>query len=326
MARALAELVLLGALAGTVGVLVLLRRLAFVTDALTHTVFPGVVIGFLLAGEGGVFWGALAAGALTAVLLTLLTRHGARSPRTPPWRSCSPPSSRSASCWSRGESGYTADLTAFLFGRILTVTGPSSSPRPLVVTAAGRAPCWRCCGARCSLRAFDPGGARAAGYRIGLLDLATNAARRARGRRRGTRRGHRTGHRAAHRARRGGPGALRPARRHRPARRRCSARWRAGRALPSASTPPYTTGCGSPPAARSSSSWSPSTWARSPPARHCARCGGPLRGRTRHERASQSTQRVCDHLPDEGGHMSERSERVSQHSVPAITSPTKEGT
>lgn len=40
MARALAELVILGALAGTVGVLVLLRRLAFVSDALTHTVFP----------------------------------------------------------------------------------------------------------------------------------------------------------------------------------------------------------------------------------------------------------------------------------------------
>jgi len=57
MARALAELVILGALAGTVGVLVLLRRLAFVTDALTHTVFPGVVIGYLAAGEDGIFWG-----------------------------------------------------------------------------------------------------------------------------------------------------------------------------------------------------------------------------------------------------------------------------
>ncbi|MFL6113349.1 MAG: metal ABC transporter permease, partial [Catenulispora sp.] len=42
MARALAELLVLGALAGTVGVLILLRRLAFMTDALTHTVFPGV--------------------------------------------------------------------------------------------------------------------------------------------------------------------------------------------------------------------------------------------------------------------------------------------
>lgn len=25
------------------------------TDALTHTVFPGVVIGYLLTGEGGIF-------------------------------------------------------------------------------------------------------------------------------------------------------------------------------------------------------------------------------------------------------------------------------
>ncbi|WP_345485304.1 metal ABC transporter permease, partial [Planotetraspora phitsanulokensis] len=49
MARALVELVILGVLAGTVGVLVLLRRLAFVSDTLTHTVFPGVVIGYLMA-------------------------------------------------------------------------------------------------------------------------------------------------------------------------------------------------------------------------------------------------------------------------------------
>jgi manganese/iron transport system permease protein len=40
MARALAELLILGVLAGTVGVVILLRRLAFMTDALTHTVFP----------------------------------------------------------------------------------------------------------------------------------------------------------------------------------------------------------------------------------------------------------------------------------------------
>ena len=48
MQRALAEVLVLGALAGAVGVLVVLRRLAFVGDALTHTVFPGVVIAHLL--------------------------------------------------------------------------------------------------------------------------------------------------------------------------------------------------------------------------------------------------------------------------------------
>ena len=54
----------------------MLRRLAFVSDALTHTVFPGVVVGFLVAGDGGIFWGALVAAVLSAVLLTVLAGTG----------------------------------------------------------------------------------------------------------------------------------------------------------------------------------------------------------------------------------------------------------
>jgi manganese/iron transport system permease protein len=172
MARALAELLVLGALAGTVGVLILLRRLAFMTDALTHTVFPGVVAGYLLDGEGGVFWGALAAGALTAVLLTLLTRHRAVGEDTALAVLLTTFFAIGVVLVSR-ESGYTADLTAFLFGRILTVTGPQLA-QTLVVTLLVvavlvilRRPLLA--------RAFDPWGARAAGYRIGLLDLLTNA-------------------------------------------------------------------------------------------------------------------------------------------------------
>ena len=41
------EVLLLGLLTGVAGVFVVLRRLAFMTDALTHTVFPGVVIAHL---------------------------------------------------------------------------------------------------------------------------------------------------------------------------------------------------------------------------------------------------------------------------------------
>jgi len=172
MARALAELLVLGALAGTVGVLILLRRLAFMTDALTHTVFPGVVIGYLCTGEGGVFWGALAAGLLTAVLLTLLTRHRAVTEDTALAVLLTTFFAAGVVLVSR-ESGYTADLTAFLFGRILTVTGPQLTQTlvvTLVVLAALvllRRPLLA--------RTFDPQGAQAAGHRIGLLDLATNA-------------------------------------------------------------------------------------------------------------------------------------------------------
>ncbi|GAB3971181.1 metal ABC transporter permease [Actinoallomurus acanthiterrae] len=172
MARALAELVILGALAGTVGVLILLRRLAFMTDALTHTVFPGVVIGYLLAGEGGIFWGALVAAAATAVLLTVLTRHRAVTEDAALAVLLTTFFAIGVVLVSR-ESGYTADLTAFLFGRILTVT-PQQLTQTLAVTALViaalvvlRRPLLA--------RAFDADGAQAAGYRIGLLDLVTNA-------------------------------------------------------------------------------------------------------------------------------------------------------
>jgi manganese/iron transport system permease protein len=172
MARALAELLVLGALAGTVGVLILLRRLAFMTDALTHTVFPGVVVGYLLTGEGGIFWGALAAGMLTAVLLTLLTRHRSVTEDTALAVLLTTFFAIGVVLVSR-ESGYTTDLTAFLFGRILTVTGAQLT-QTFVVTALVIAALVLLRRPLMS-RTFDPRGAEAAGYRIGLLDLATNA-------------------------------------------------------------------------------------------------------------------------------------------------------
>ena len=72
MQRALAIALILSVLAGLVGVVVQLRELSFMTDALTHTVFPGVAIAFV-AGQS-LFIGALVAGAASAVLLTLAAR------------------------------------------------------------------------------------------------------------------------------------------------------------------------------------------------------------------------------------------------------------
>ena len=54
MQRALLAMLLLSLLAGVVGVVVQLRRLTFMADALTHTIFPGVAVAFAnqQAGEG----------------------------------------------------------------------------------------------------------------------------------------------------------------------------------------------------------------------------------------------------------------------------------
>lgn len=171
MARALVELVLLGVLAGTVGVFVLVRRLAFVSDALTHTVFPGVVIGFLLAGDDGIFVGALVAGAVTAVALTLLTRGRRVTEDAAIAVLLTSMFSIGVVLVSR-RSSYTADLTAFLFGRLLTVsvTEIVQTATVGVVVAATLL----VAGKELVLRAFDPEGARALGYRVDLLDLVLN--------------------------------------------------------------------------------------------------------------------------------------------------------
>ncbi|MDP9432209.1 MAG: metal ABC transporter permease [Actinomycetota bacterium] len=171
MARALTEIVMLGVLAGAVGVFVVLRRLAFFADTLTHTVFPGVVLGFLLAGEQGIAWGALLFGLITAVLLTLLTASGRVTQDAALAILLTGFFSVGVVLVSRQQS-YTADLTGFLFGRLLTV-----DEAHLVQTAALTVLVLAVLGALSKelvLRAFDPAGAQAMGYRGVALDLTLN--------------------------------------------------------------------------------------------------------------------------------------------------------
>jgi manganese/iron transport system permease protein len=72
MQRALLEIVIVGFVCGLVGCFVVLRGLAFIGDALAHTVFPGVVLAYL-AGKS-ILIGAFAFGALTAIGIGILSR------------------------------------------------------------------------------------------------------------------------------------------------------------------------------------------------------------------------------------------------------------
>jgi manganese/iron transport system permease protein len=158
MQRALLEVLLLGALAGVVGVFVVLRRLAFVSDALTHTIFPGVVIAHLL--DRSLLLGALAFGVLTAVLLTGIgaNRRGGAAPGR-------------VVLVSRTRT-YTADLTVFLFGRVLAVDRADLlQTLALALVVLGTLWALR---KELVLRAFDPEGAAAMGYRTAALDLVLN--------------------------------------------------------------------------------------------------------------------------------------------------------
>ncbi|WP_305787828.1 metal ABC transporter permease [Symbioplanes lichenis] len=171
MARALAEVALLALICGPVSVFVFLRKLSFVSDALTHTVFPGVVIGFVAGGLEGLFVGALVAALVTAVVLTLLTRGGRLSDDASTAVVLTAMFSLGVVLVSR-RSSYTSDLTSFLFGRLLTVT-----PQQLAETAVLAVVILTllAIGARALVfRAFDPAGAAAAGYRIAWLDLWLN--------------------------------------------------------------------------------------------------------------------------------------------------------
>ncbi|WP_426505532.1 metal ABC transporter permease [Dactylosporangium sp. McL0621] len=173
MARALTELLLLAVLAGVVSTHVLTRRLGFVADTMTHTVFPGVVLGFLTAGVDGVFPGALAAAAVTAVLLTLLTRSRRITDDTALAVLLAAMFAVGVVLVSRRAS-YTADLTSFLFGRLLTVTAAQITQTAVV--AAVVLLVLGLLHKELVLRAFDAQAAAAMGYRIWLLDLVLNLA------------------------------------------------------------------------------------------------------------------------------------------------------
>jgi len=64
MQRGLLAVVLIGVACALVGVYVVLRRMAFIGDALSHTVLPGLVVAYL--NQWNLFAGALLAGVLTA--------------------------------------------------------------------------------------------------------------------------------------------------------------------------------------------------------------------------------------------------------------------
>lgn len=77
MRRALVASVALGLSSGPVGVLLMLRRMSLVGDAMSHAVLPGAAIGFLVAGElslPAMGLGGLVAGLSVALMSGLVSR------------------------------------------------------------------------------------------------------------------------------------------------------------------------------------------------------------------------------------------------------------
>ncbi len=71
--KALLVAVLCSVVAGVIGAHVVLRGMAFIGDAVAHSVFPGLAVAFLL--QGSLVVGGLVAGLATAVLVALLSQN-----------------------------------------------------------------------------------------------------------------------------------------------------------------------------------------------------------------------------------------------------------
>jgi manganese/iron transport system permease protein len=164
--RALLEVVLVGALAGLVGVHVVLRRLAFFTQAMTHATFPGVVLAALLgvnllAGTGA--FGVLA----VLTVAWLWSRQGTEE--------TSVIGVVLAGGFALGvtllsaQAGFSRDLSSYLVGSVLTVgradilgTAGVLATVVLVFAAVGK---------ELILGAFDRGTLVALGYPAARLDI-----------------------------------------------------------------------------------------------------------------------------------------------------------
>lgn len=164
---ALIEAVMVGAVAGAVGVHVLLRRLPFFVVAMSHATFPGVVFGSLLGVS--LFAGGAVVGIVVALLIVALGSL----------RQIDDSSAIGivlAGCFAVGvlvlsaQPGASRDLSAYLVGSIVTVSSADLVTTAIVsVVLLGLLAAFH---KELVLGAFDPAGLSALGYPGRTLDTA----------------------------------------------------------------------------------------------------------------------------------------------------------
>lgn len=118
--RALAAAVCASVLCAVVGCFVVLRGMAFIGDAVAHAVFPGVAVAFAL--HASVLLGGAVAGAVVAILIAVLSQRRTIKEDAIIGIVFAAAFALGLVIISRVE-GYTASLSAFLFG---SLTGVSS--------------------------------------------------------------------------------------------------------------------------------------------------------------------------------------------------------
>lgn len=119
MVHAFLAIVLVGVICGATGVFVTLRGLAFLGDALSHAIFPGIVIAFLFGGHFLI--GALIAAIIVSMGIGFVSQNGRLSNDTAIGILFVGSFAFGIALMSN-QSGYAQDLTSFLLGSILGVT------------------------------------------------------------------------------------------------------------------------------------------------------------------------------------------------------------
>lgn len=166
MQRAFLEVTLMGAVTGVIGTYVVLRGLSFIGDALSHAIFPGIVIAFLLGQS--ILLGALAFGILTSASIALLATNRRVKEDTAIGVLFAGMFALGVVLISSSRN-FTRDLVSFLFGNVLGVT-PADIWASLiagVVVLALIGLFYR----ELQMTAFDRVGARAMGLPVFWLDL-----------------------------------------------------------------------------------------------------------------------------------------------------------
>lgn len=75
--RALLAILMIGCVSGVIGSFIVVKGMAFLTDALAHTILPGVAVAYIVGGiNGPLAFGAFVMGAISALVIGWLTRSG----------------------------------------------------------------------------------------------------------------------------------------------------------------------------------------------------------------------------------------------------------
>jgi manganese/iron transport system permease protein len=163
--RALAASAVVGLVCAVVGSFMVLRGLAFMGDALSHSAFPGVVAAYLL--KAPFYLGAALAAVGTALAIGWVTRHGRLRGDTAIGVLFAGMFALGIFLFSRIPN-YVGDLFGFLFGEILGI-GPGDLIALVslaIIVLALVALLWK----ELLYSTFDPLGAAAAGLPVNRLD------------------------------------------------------------------------------------------------------------------------------------------------------------